>query len=599
MRDFTNTRSPSLRHRWLTFGAAALLMCAAATGGLAADADQRSAPEAATFGDESAGRAAVRAESQMVAAANPHAAAAGLAMLRRGGGAIDAAIAMQMVLNVVEPQSSGIGGGAFLLFHDRSSGTTSAYDGRETAPAAATPDMFLAADGAPMPFFEAVVGGLAVGVPGLLRMLELAHRDNGRLPWRDLFAPAIKLAEEGFAISPRLNALIARDPYLQTFAAARVYFYDQDGAPRPVGFHRRNPVLARTLRMIAEGGADAFYAGPIARDIVVAVRGAMPGPGRLTERDLATYRAVRRKPLCGPYRAWRVCGMPPPTSGGVTILQILGILDYFNVASHPAGSVDAVHLMAEASRLAYADRGRYLADPDFIDIPVAGLLSRDYLRRRASAIRLDRSLGAATAGVPSTPHGAFAPQAPRPERASTSHLSVVDDAGDVVAMTLSIENVFGSRLMVRGFLLNNQLTDFSFVSRQDELEVANSVAPGKRPRSSMAPTLVFDRHGRLVMAVGSPGGSAIIGYVAKTIVAVLDWRYDIQAAIDLPHHVNLNGPVFLEQDTAIEALAPGLRARGHKVVIRPLNSGLHGITIDDAGLAGGADRRREGVAIGD
>ena len=264
-----------------------------------------------------------------------------------------------------------------------------------------------------MPFFEPVVGGLAVGVPGLLRMLELAHQDHGRLPWGELFAPAIKLAEEGFAISPRLNALIAGDPYLRTFAEARDYFYDEDGAPRPVGFHRRNPALARTLRAIAEGGAAAFYAGPIARDIVVAVRGAMPGPGRLTEHDLATYRAVRREPVCGPYRAWRVCGMPPPTSGGVTTLQILGILDYFSVASHPAGSVDAVHLMAEASRLAYADRGHYLADPDFIDVPVAGLLDRDYLRQRASAIRLDRTMGAAPAGAPSTRHGAFAPQAAR------------------------------------------------------------------------------------------------------------------------------------------------------------------------------------------
>ena len=580
-------------------------MAATATAGLAEGTDRRSAPEAATPDGKVGERAAARARSHMVAAANPHAAEAGLAILRRGGGAVDAAIAMQLVLNVVEPQSSGIGGGAFLLFHDRSSGTTSAYDGRETAPAAATADMFLDEGGAPMPFFEAVVGGLAVGVPGLLRMLELAHHDHGRLPWGELFAPAIKLAQEGFRISPRLHALTARDPYLGTFAAARAYFYGEDGAARPVGFPRRNPALARTLRLVAEGGADAFYRGAIARDIVVAVRGARPGPGRMTRRDLANYRAARREPVCGPYRAWRVCGMPPPTSGGVTTLQILGILDNFGVASHRPGSVDAVHLMAEASRLAYADRGRYLADPDFIDVPVAGLLDRDYLRERASAIRLDRTMGRAIAGFPGTRHGALAPQAPRPERASTTHLSVVDGAGDVVAMTSSIENAFGSRLMVRGFLLNNQLTDFSFSPRRDGRAVANSVAPGKRPRSSMAPTLVFDRHGHPVMAVGSPGGSAIIGYVARTIIAVLDWRYDIQAAIDLPHHVNLNGPIFLEQGTAIEALAPGLRARGHEVVIRPLNSGLYAITVAGdgsrgaEGLAGGADRRREGVAIGD
>ncbi len=579
---------------------AALLLCLAVFAPRpAVAADARAAPEAATATSTATDRKPTRANTRMVVSANPHASRAGIAILRRGGAAIDAAIAMQMVLNVVEPQSSGIGGGAFLLHYARAGGAITAYDGRETAPAAASPDMFLDAGGAPLPFFEAVVGGLAVGAPGLLRMLELAHREHGRLPWRELFASAIRLARDGFAVSPRLHALIARDPYLGTFPQTTAYFYGADGAPRPIGFSLRNPALAATLELIARHGAESFYTGALAADIAAAVQIADPQPGRLTAADLADYRAVRREALCRPYRAWRVCTMPPPTSGGVTTLQILGILEFFGPASHRPGSVDAVHLVAEASRLAYADRGRYLADPDFIEVPVGGLLDRDYLARRAAVIRLDRTMGPASSGTPGRRQGALGAPPTRPERPSTSHLSVVDGEGNAVSMTSSIENAFGSRLMVRGFLLNNQLTDFSFVPDQDGAPIANRAAPGKRPRSSMAPTLVFDSDGGLVMAIGSPGGSAIIGYVAKTIIAVLDWRLDIQAAIDLPHHINLNSPIFLEAGTALEELAEALQARGHDVVIRPLNSGLHGITIGRDGLAGGADPRREGIALGD
>ena len=535
----------------------------------------------------------------MVAAANPHAAEAGRTILRAGGSAVDAAIAMQMVLNVVEPQSSGIGGGAFLLHHDAQAGETTGYDGRETAPAAAGQDLFLDSAGQPQPFFEAVVGGKSVGVPGLVRMLEAAHRDHGRLAWRDLFSPAIRLAKDGFEVSPRLHTLVANDRFLATFAEARALFYRPDGAPIPAGAVLKNPALADTLRRIAAEGAEGFYRGPLAEAIVAAVRGASRNPGALTLADLAGYRAPEREPVCRPYRAWRVCGMPPPTSGGVTLLQTLGILGYFAVSSYRPGSAEAVHLVAEAGRLAFADRARYLADPDFVDIPVDGLLDPDYLRRRAAEIRLWESMGTAQAGEPSRRSGMRLAPDESLERASTTHLSVVDGAGNAVAMTSSIESAFGSRVMVRGFLLNNQLTDFSFRAERGGVAIANRVEPGKRPRSSMSPTLVFDRDGRVVMAVGSPGGSRIIGYVAKTILAVLDWRLDIQRAIELAHYVNRNGATDLEAGTRLARIAEKLEALGHEVKVRDLNSGLHGIVVAEGRLFGGADPRREGIALGD
>ena len=534
----------------------------------------------------------------MVAAANPHAAEAGRSILRAGGSAVDAAIAMQMVLNVVEPQSSGIGGGAFLLHHDAEAGETTAYDGRETAPAAASQDLFLDAEGEPQPFFEAVVGGKSVGVPGLLRMLEAAHRDHGRLAWKDLFSPAIRLAKDGFEVSPRLNMMISNDRFLATFAEARALFYQPDGAAIPAGAILKNPAFADTLRLIAAEGADGLYHGPLAGAIVVAVRGARRNPGRMTLDDLAGYQAPAREPVCRRYRAWRVCGMPPPTSGGVTLLQTLGILSNFAVSSYRPGSVEAVHLISEASRLAFADRARYLADPDFVDVPVDALLDAEYLRRRASQIRTWASMGRAEAGEPSERSGALMPDESL-ESPSTTHLSVVDGAGNAVAMTSSIESAFGSRLMVRGFLLNNQLTDFSFRAERGGVAVANRVEPGKRPRSSMSPTLVFDRDGDLVMAVGSPGGSRIIGYVAKTVLAVLDWRLDIQRAIELPHHVNRNDATDLEAGTRLARAARQLEALGHEVKVRDLNSGLHGIVVTAGRLSGGADPRREGIALGD
>jgi gamma-glutamyltranspeptidase/glutathione hydrolase len=534
----------------------------------------------------------------MVAAANPLAAEAGLVILRRGGSAVDAAIAMQMVLNLVEPQSSGIGGGGFLLHYESGSGESTAYDGRETAPSAASAEMFLRPDGTAKDFFEAAVGGWAVGVPGLVAMLETAHRRHGRLPWAQLFAPAIRLAEVGFAVSPRLHALIARDRYLKTFPGTAAYFFRADGSPRQVGEVLVNRALAETFRAIAAGGAAAFYRGAIARDIVAAVTEAGVNPGRMGEEDLARYSAKARAPVCQPYRIWLVCGMPPPSSGGATTLQALGILEAFDLSALEPGSVAAVHLVSEASRLAFADRNLYLADPDFVPVPLGALLSPAYLARRAALISPSRSMGRARAGAPAgMTEAPLAPQAAR-SRAATTHMSAVDADGNAVAFTSSIENVFGSRLMVRGFLLNNQLTDFSFRPEIDGRPVANRPAPGKRPLSSMAPTLVFDARGRPVMAVGSPGGPRIIGYV-KALVAALDWGLDVQQAIDLPNHVNRNRETEIEAGTPLVELRGALQEMGHEVAVRELTSGLHGIMVTDSGLEGGADPRREGVALGD
>ena len=537
-----------------------------------------------------------RAERHMVAAANPLAARAGLEILRAGGSALDAAIAIQLVLNLVEPQSSGLGGGAFLLHFAAVSGQVTSYDGRETAPAAATPGLFLRPDGTPMKFWDAVVGGRSVGAPGLARMLALAHRDHGRLPWARLFAPAIALAERGFAVSPRLHGLIAKDKYLKTFPTAAAYFHDTEGAPWPVGHLLRNPAFAQTLRRLASSGANALYQGPLAEKIVAAVRGAPGNPGLLELEDVAGYRAKRRAPLCRPYRTWRVCGMGPPTSGGVALLQMLGTLERFDLGALAPNGPQALHLIAEAGRLAFADRGLFLADGDFVKIPLAELLDRDYLRGRSQQISTATSLGKARPGLPAQ-SGAMPAQADPP---STSHLVVVDGAGNAVSMTSSIESGFGSRLMVGGFLLNNELTDFSFRPRTEAgRAVANRVQAGKRPRSSMSPMIVLDGEGRLALAVGSPGGSRIIGYVLRALTGMLDWGLDPQAAVALPHAVNRNGKTDLEADTPAAAQKAALEALGHQVNVRAMTSGLHAIKVTEQGLEGGADPRREGVALGD
>ncbi|TSA12274.1 MAG: gamma-glutamyltransferase [Betaproteobacteria bacterium] len=541
---------------------------------------------------------AVHAAHFLVAAAHPLAVEAGYGVLRRGGTAVDAAIAVQMVLNLVEPQSSGLGGGAFILHYAAAEAKLSSYDGRETAPAAARSHRFTGADGQPLKFLDAVVGGKSVGTPGVLRALELAHAKYGKLPWAELFQPAIRLAAEGFALSPRLHRLLELVRLPGRNQAMRHLYYREDDTPKPVGTLLKNPALADTLRKIAAQGANAFYEGEIARDIANAVKHA-PNPGDLTTDDLAHYRALEREPVCSPYRVWKVCGMPPPSSGGIAVLQVLGLLQQLAPQALPADPIRATHLIVEAERLAYADRERYLADADFVPVPVAGLLAPEYLAARAAQVKADRSLGRAQPGSPpGAPLAELADDA-SPELPSTSHLAIVDAAGNAVAMTSSIEFAFGSQQMVHGFLLNNQLTDFSFLAEQDGKSVANRIEPGKRPRSSMAPTMVFDREGRLVLVLGSAGGSAIINHVLKTLVGALDRRLDIQQAIDLPNFGSRNGPTELERGTAAANWAEPLRALGHEVRLIDMTSGVHGIQRTRDGWVGGADPRREGVAKGD
>ena len=582
----------------------AALCCAFLLAACASAPERPSAPEAAS--GFRADLQSTTAQRHMAAAANPLAAEAGREMLREGGSAVDAAIAMQMVLTLVEPQSSGIGGGAFLLHFDGR--RVQAYDGRETAPLAADENLFMAG-GKPMAFYDAAVGGRSVGTPGVLRMLEAAHRQHGRLAWARLFEPAIRLADDGFPVSPRLHALLNDEKFLARDPAARAYFYDADGAPKAVGTVLRNPPLAATLRAIAGGGADAFYSGEIAAEVVRIVS-SHPNAGRLAAADLADYQAKERTPVCTDYKRWRVCGMPPPSSGGIAVAQMLGIFAVRNIAVVPPvdiggqlqPQVDAVHLFSEAGRLAFADRNLYVADPDFIPVDWNALTDPRYLADRAKLIG-DRSMRRAAPGVPAGYRVAWA--ADESQRIATSHISAVDGFGNAVSMTTSIEDAFGARLMVRGFLLNNQLTDFSFLPSEDGKPIANRVQPGKRPRSSMAPTLVFDRaSGEMVAALGSPGGSQIIGYVAKTLVGVLDWDLDIQQAISLANFGSRNGPTEVEQGRVGRSVIEGLQARGHEVGEIPMTSGLQGIVrvrLADGqrGWAGGADPRREGVALGD
>jgi gamma-glutamyltranspeptidase/glutathione hydrolase len=545
---------------------------------------------------------AVTAARAMIATANPLATEAGFRILKQGGTATDAAIAAQMVLNLVEPQSSGIGGGAFIVHYQKQGNRVEALDGRETAPAAATPSRFLDASGHPFKFVDAVVGGRSVGVPGTLRMLELAHQRHGRLKWSRLFLPAIGLAERGWPMSPRLFGALANERNLAKDPIAKAYFYRDDGTPHPVGTLLRNPEFAATLKRIASEGPDAFYKGEIARDIVAKVRTHPTNPGDVTEADLAGYRAKVRAPVCGPYRVYRICGMPPPSSGGYAVLQMLGMLERFDLSRIEPASFQAVHLFAQAGTLAFADRNRYVADPEFVPLP-DGLLDPDYLHERSAAIRPERAFDRAEAGDPhlrSRARNVALADDRSLEFPSTSHLSIVDRYGNALAMTTTIEDLFGSRQMVRGFLLNNELTDFSMVPAEDGKPVANRVEANKRPRSAMAPTIVFDRQGHVHAVVGSPGGSAIINYVAKTLIGMLDWKLDPQAAIDLPNFGSRNfGFVELEKGSTAAALEPKLRALGHDVRVIDHNSGLQAIARTKHGWIGGADPRREGIVLGD
>ncbi|WP_348981410.1 gamma-glutamyltransferase [Thalassotalea sp. Y01] len=549
-------------------------------------------PEAATGIEQ---KALHTAQKFMVAAANPYASQAGYNVLEKGGSAIDAAIAVQLVLTLVEPQSSGIGGGAFILHFDNQAQKLTSFDGRETAPAKSSQDMFLQKNGQPVRWIDAVVGGRSVGVPGVLKALEDAHNKYGTLPWAALFEDAITLAEEGFIVSPRMAKLVAMgfNPGIKKLSNASNYFYP-NGQPLAQGSLLKNPQLGKVYRAIAEQGTEVFYRGWIAENIVAAVNNAAIAPGTLSMVDMKKYQAQQKSAVCAPYKAYKLCGMAPPSSGGVAVIQILKQLEQHNLAQVDPMSEKAVHLFAQSSRLAFADRNHYIADPDFIDVPVEQLITDNYTARRGELIE-QQDLGKVS-------HGRFDPMVRAADNAiempSTSHISIVDAKGNAISMTTSIEMAFGSALMVDGFLLNNQLTDFSLAPEVDGKPVANALAPLKRPRSSMAPMMVFNADNSLRLVVGSPGGSRIINYVAQTMIAVLDWDMDIQSAIDLPKVTNRNDVTSLEKGTELEALQGGLEQRGHKVSIRNLNSGIQGIEVFDSQLVGGADPRREGKVMG-
>jgi gamma-glutamyltranspeptidase/glutathione hydrolase len=543
-------------------------------------------------------RASVEATEFMVAAANPLATEAGRDILAAGGSAADAAVAVQMVLNLVEPQSSGIGGGAFALYWDGALGALTTLDGRETAPAAATPEYWLDAAGEPLGFWDAAVGGRSAGVPGTLKLMEELHARHGRLPWGELFQPAIALAEDGFPISPRLAAAIVEGDgqRLSEFPAARALFYHQDGSPKAAGETMTNPDFARTLRLIAAEGSEPFYEGAIARDIVAAVR-TETNPGLLTLDDLAGYEVKDRAPVCLAYRVYEVCGMGPPSSGALTVGQILGMLDGFDLSALGDGP-EAAHLYLEASKLAFADRGLYMADSDFVDMP-EGLLNPAYLASRAGLIDPAAAMVPASAGEPPWDDAKlYAPDGDRPNH-GTSHFVIVDGYGDMISITTTIETNMGSRVMTGGFMLNNELTDFSFAPEEDGKPVANRVEAGKRPRSSMAPTIVL-RDGAPVLLIGSPGGSRIIPYVAWSLIGILDFGLDPQAAIDRPHIVNRNGDTTeVEEGDGAEGMIAALDALGHHAEAANLNSGLQAILIGDGTLTGAADKRREGLVLGE
>jgi gamma-glutamyltranspeptidase / glutathione hydrolase len=563
----------------------------------AAAQDARSAPEAAT---ESSDRTLASSERHMVVAANRYAAEAGREILRAGGSAVDAAIAVQLVLNLVEPQSSGLGGGAFLLYWDASKSELKAFDGRETAPASATPDRFLV-DGKPMPFDTAVRSGLSIGVPGVVRLMETVHARYGRLPWARLFEPAIRLAETGFDVSPRLHMLLRGQGPESFEPEARRYFFTGTGSAWPIGYTLKNPELAATLRRIAGEGARGFYEGPVAEAIVKAVADAPTAAGGMTLQDLSGYVVKERAPVCFGYRGYKICSMGPPSSGGPAIAQTLGLLEPLDLGKGRAAALQpqAMHLIAEAEKLAFADRNRYIADPDFVTIP-QGLLDPKYLDERRALIDPLHAMAKPKPGVPpGAGRQSFGRDATR-ERAGTSHISIIDDSGNALAMTTTIEGGFGSHVWAAGFLLNNELTDFSFVPVDAEGKlVANAVGPGKRPRSSMAPTIVFDDTGRVMAMLGSPGGSRIILFVVKTLIALIDWGLDAQAAADLLNFGSQGDGFEIELDGAAVWPALALKAFGHSIVPSDVSSGTHVIVRRGARLEGGADARREGAALGD
>ncbi len=540
----------------------------------------------------------VESNKYMVVSGHKLASQAGEEIIKQGGNAVDATIATQMVLNLVEPHASGIGGGGFLLYFDKQKNEIKAYDGRETAPFAVSGDMFLDKNGNAPEYKEALKGGLSVGTPGLLKMLWQVHQEQGKLPWDVLFAPAIQLAERGFPISPRLHAVIESTPYIAGSPEAKALFFEQDGSIKKIGEVVRNKQLAKTLHKIAKEGPNALYKGEIAKAIVNIVKNNTFKPGRLEEGDLASYQAIERKPVCINYHDYKICSMPPPTSGGITLLQALKTVEGFNLNKKLANSIDSIHLVMEALRLAFADRNEYVADCAFALVPKDTMLSDKYLKTRAALIKENKVIENPKAGEFKW-DGSCGKQNYANEHNSTTHMSIIDNLGNAVSLTSSIEYSFGSGLMVKGFFLNNELTDFSLVPTIDGKKVANAIEPGKRPRSSMTPVLIFNKDGSLHMVIGSPGGSRIISYVLQTIISALDWGMNLHEAINQPHYATTGMAVELEQGTEAEKLYQPLVEIGHKVIIGDLTSGLHGIEIKGNKLIGGVDKRREGEARGE
>lgn len=540
----------------------------------------------------------VTAKEWMVTAANPVATQAGADVLAKGGNAIDAMVTTQLMLGLVEPQSSGIGGGAFLVYWDADKQQLTSYDGRETAPLDATPRLFQDKNGEPLKFYDAVVGGRSVGTPGTVKLMWDMHQKYGQLDWAELIQPVIALAQQGFEITPRLATLIEADAQrLSRFEATSAYFLNSDGSPKTAGTILKNPQYAATLTAIAKQGAKAFYQGKIASDIIKTVQTAPGNPGVLAQKDFDAYTIKQRQPVCSGYQSYEVCGMGPPSSGALTVSQILSITEQFDLKGWGPNNAKSWQVIADASRLAFADRGMYMADEDFVPMPTQGLLDKEYLKQRAQLIQPGKALATVSAGTPPWNYAQRQSTDESIELPSTSHFNVVDKAGNVVSITTTIENAFGSRLMTNGFLLNNELTDFSFRTHNQGRPIANRLEPGKRPRSSMAPTIIM-HNDQPYMAIGSPGGSRIIGYVAQAIIAHTQWGMDIQQAANQPHLLNRFGPLDIEQGTDAESFKSELEKMGFEVNIRDLNSGIHAILLQDGQLQGAADPRREGAAIG-
>lgn len=590
-------RNPAMRIARTTMHLLIALMLVTGLCAPAAAQRERIEPEQSTTRTEGTLN---RSSRFMISTSNTHASEAGREILTAGGSAVDAAIAAQLVLGLVEPQSSGLGGGAFLLHWNKATRVLKAYDGRETAPALAKPDRFLA-DGQPMPFLRAMKSGLSIGTPGLVRLLWDTHQAHGKLPWARLFERAIRLAEEGFAVSPRLHLLLRWTGRNAFDGTAQRYFFNEDGTPRAIGHVLRNPDYAATLRMITEKGPDGFYTGPVAEAMLKAVAVAPNAPGDLASADLAAYRIETREPLCGTYRVTKVCSIGPPSSGGIAVLQILKMLEPFDLGSGPDDrlSARAVHLISEAEKLAYADRNRYLADPAFVPVP-AGLIDPAYLAERGKLIDPAKAMPPPAPGLPpGMDKRTFGRDATR-ETTGTSHISVIDGAGNAVSMTTTIEGVFGSGVMAAGFLLNNELTDFSFQpADSDGQSIANRVEPGKRPRSTMTPSLVFDAEGNLQAVLGSPGGGRIVLFVTKALIALIDWKLDAYEAAALMNFGSMGGALEIEYDW--QAVLTGLRLKtyGHDISPDLMNSGINILVVRDGGIEGASDPRREGAALGD